>query len=431
MRSALMKLKIENYFSTTHYSLIKKFSALTPLLGLFLLAARKKANKFAFSLAPHRQFRLFFYLCIMILDELALTFIPDLGSRGVAHLVDLYGSAEEVYAQPSHRLMLCAELRRDIAERVAQKVGYAEAEREVRYCEDRGIKITSCNDSDYPYLLREVPDRPHIIYSVGDIEALQSKHILSVVGTRRISSYGESVCAKIIPELAEMFPDLVVVSGLAFGVDAAAHHAALSAGVRTVGVIANRLPDVTPAQHRNLAKDIIDKGGAIITELNSQTKQNGAYYIPRNRIIAGVAEGLLVVESPSNGGSLSTAKAADAYSRTVMAVPGRITDSRSEGTNHLIKSNLAQLVTSASDIASALGWKIDGAMPEKVCYSPRKVNTKEQLVLDSFADNSDALTMDNIADITQLSVSEVSAILLNMELSGLVRQLPGRKYVRC
>lgn len=367
----------------------------------------------------------------MLLDELALTFIPDLGSRGVAHLVDLYGSAEEVYAQPSHRLMLCAELRRDIAERVAQKVGYAEAEREVRYCEDRGIKITSCNDSDYPYLLREAPDRPHIIYSVGDIEALQSKHILSVVGTRRISSYGESVCAKIIPELAEMFPDLVVVSGLAFGVDAAAHHAALSAGVRTVGVIANRLPDVTPAQHRSLAKDIIDKGGAIITELNSQTKQNGAYYIPRNRIIAGVAEGLLVVESPANGGSLSTAKAADAYSRTVMAVPGRITDSRSEGTNHLIKTNLAQLVTSASDIASALGWEVDGAMPEKVCYSPRKVNKKEQLVLDSFADNSDALTMDNIAEATQLSVSEVSAILLNMELSGLVRQLPGRKYVKC
>ena len=367
----------------------------------------------------------------MILDELALTFIPELGVRGVAHLIELYGSAEVVYAQPEHRLVLCAELRQDIAERIVRKTGYAEAERELRYCQDNGINITSCTDDNYPHLLREAADRPHIVYSIGDIAALSSRHILSVVGTRRISSYGESVCAKIIHELAEMFPDLVVVSGLAFGVDAAAHRAALSAGVRTVAVVANKLPDVIPTQHRNLAKDIVEHGGAIITELHSQTKQNGAYYIPRNRIVAGVADGLLVVESPSNGGSLSTAKAADAYSRTVMAVPGRITDSRSEGTNHLIKTNVAQLVTSARDIADALGWEVESAMPEKMHYAPREVNDKEQLVLAALADNSDGLTMDNIAEKTQLSISELSAMLLNMELSGLVRQLPGRRYVIC
>ena len=312
----------------------------------------------------------------MILDELALTFVPDLGVRGVAHLMDIYSSAEEVYAQKEHNLIMCAELRKDIAARIAQKVGYAEAERELRYCEEKGITVTSYNDVDYPPLLREAADRPHIVYSIGDIEALQSKHILSVVGTRRISSYGESICAKIIPELAEMFPDLVVVSGLAFGVDAAAHRAALAAGVRTVGVVANPLPDVIPAQHRNLAKDMVENGGAIVTELHSQTKQNGAYYIPRNRIIAGVAEGLLVVESPANGGSLSTAKAADAYSRTIMAVPGRINDSRSEGTNHLIKTNIAQLITSAEDIAKALGWEVVGAMPEKMRFAPHEVTPK-------------------------------------------------------
>lgn len=368
---------------------------------------------------------------VMILDELALTFVPDLGSRGVAHLMDIYDDAATVYAQPEHSLVVCAELRRDIASRIAQKVGYAEAERELRYCEEHGIKATSYTDSDYPPLLREASDRPHIVYSVGDIGALQSKHILSVVGTRRISSYGESVCAKLIPELAEMFPDLVVVSGLAFGVDAAAHRAALAAGVRTVGVVANPLPDVIPAQHRNLAKDMVENGGAIVTELHSQTKQNGAYYIPRNRIIAGVAEGLLVVESPSNGGSLSTAKAADAYSRTIMAVPGRITDSRSEGTNHLIKTNVAQLVTSAEDIAKALGWEILGALPEKMHFAPHEVTPKERSVYNVVADSSDGLTIDKIAEMTSLSVAEVSAILLNMELSGMVRQLPGKVYVIC
>ena len=367
----------------------------------------------------------------MILDELALTFVPDLGARGIAHLMEIYDSAETVYAQKEHNLILCAELRRDIATRITQKVGYAEAEREMAYCQKYGISITSYTDSDYPPLLREAADRPHIVYSVGDIGVLQSKHILSVVGTRRISSYGESVCAKVIPELAEMFPDLVVVSGLAFGVDAAAHRAALAAGVRTVAVVANKLPDVTPAQHRTLAKDMLDNGGAIITELHSQSKQNGSYYIPRNRIIAGVAEGFLVVESPSNGGSLSTAKAADAYSRTIMAVPGRITDIRSEGTNHLIKTNIAQLVTSAEDIAKVLGWDIPGAVPEKIRFAPHEVTPKERVVYNAVADSSDGLTMDKIAEMTSLSVAEVSAILLNMELSGMVRQLPGKVYIIC
>ena len=367
----------------------------------------------------------------MILDELALTFVPDLGTRGVAHLMEIYSSAEDVYAQKEHNLILCAELRKDIATRITQKVGYAEAERELRYCEAHGIKATSYNDYDYPPLLREAADRPHVIYSLGELDALQSKHILSVVGTRRISSYGEGVCAKVIPELAEMFPDLVVVSGLAFGVDAAAHRAALAAGVRTVGVVANKLPDVTPAQHRNLAKDMLDHGGAIVTELHSQTKQNGTYYIPRNRIIAGVAEGLLVVESPSNGGSLSTAKAADAYSRTIMAVPGRITDSRSEGTNHLIKTSVAQLVTSARDIAKALGWEVAGEVPEKLRFAPHEITPKERAVYNAVADASDGLTLDKIAELTAISVAEVSAILLNMELSGMVRQLPGKVYVIC
>ena len=218
----------------------------------------------------------------MILDELALTFVPNLGSRGIVHLMECYNDAADLYAHTDEQLIARAELRGDIARSIARKEGYAEAEREMRYCREKGIKITSLFDEEYPRLLHEVDDRPHVFYSMGDLEALQSPHILSVVGTRRISPYGETICAKIIPELAEMFPDLVIVSGLAFGVDSAAHRAALAAGVRTVGVIASKLPDVTPAQHRNLAKDMIDHGGAVITEINSQSRQNGTFYIPRN-----------------------------------------------------------------------------------------------------------------------------------------------------
>jgi DNA processing protein len=367
----------------------------------------------------------------MLIDELALTFVRDLGVRGVAHLMNVYGDAQSVYAQSEELLMLRAELRRDIATRIARRDGYAEAERELKYCQENGITITSYNDFAYPALMRDEADRPHILYSLGDIEALASPHVLSVVGTRRISSYGTTVCNQIIMELAEMFPDLVVVSGLAYGVDATAHRAAIDAKVKTVAVVANKLPDIVPADHRALARGIVEMGGAIISELHSQTKQNGSYYIPRNRIIAGVAEGLLVVESPANGGSLSTAKMADSYSRTVLAVPGRINDSRSQGTNHLIKTNVAQLVTSAADVAAALGWKVAGAMPEKLRYDPHAVNNNERAVLSALADNSDGLTIENIADKTGMSVSEVSVVLLNLELSTLVRQLPGRRYIIC
>lgn len=367
----------------------------------------------------------------MILDEIALTFVRKLGSKGVAHLIDLYKNAERIYSEPEFRLIICAELRDDIVAQILHKEGYANAERELKYCEENGIKAIASNDPDYPQRLREIPDRPHILYYMGDITALSSPHVLSIVGTRSISAYGETVCARFITELAQLFPDLVVVSGLAFGVDAAVHHAALAAGIRTVGVVANKLPDITPSQHRKLAKDIIDHGGAIITEISSQAKQNGAFYIPRNRIIAGVADGLFVVESPANGGSLSTVKAADAYSRTIMAVPGRVTDARSEGTNHLIKTNIAQLVTSPRDIAEALGWEIVGAMPEKMHYEPREANSKESAVLELLADDSDGLSLEAIANKTGMSVSETSAVLLNMELSGVVRQLPGKIYVIC
>ena len=367
----------------------------------------------------------------MILDEIALTFVPGLGSRGIAHIVDLYKSAELIYSEPYYRLELCAELRHDIAMRITEKVGYDKAERELRYCAEHGIKTIASNDPLYPARLHEIPDRPHILYYQGDISVLSSPHVLSIVGTRRISAYGETICARFITELARMFPDLVVVSGLAFGVDAAVHHAALAAGIRTVGVIANKLPDITPTQHRNLAKDIVANGGAIITEIDSQAKQNGAFYVPRNRIVAGVADGLFVVESPANGGSLSTVKAADAYSRTIMAVPGRITDARSEGTNHLIKTNVAQLVMSPEDIAAALGWEIIESVPEKIHYEPREASSEEQLVLALLAECSDGLTMDKIAEIAGLPISKLSAMLLNMELSGLVRQLPGKIYVIC
>lgn len=364
----------------------------------------------------------------MILEDLAISFVPNLGTRGIVHLLDIFGNTDRIYAASEEELRVRAQLRPDIARSIAQRVGFAEAERELHYAADNDIEITAFGDEHYPRLLGEISDRPHIIYSVGDISVLNSPHTISVVGTRRITPYGEKACQRLIRDLAEMFPDLVVTSGLAFGVDAAAHHAAIDGSVRTVGVVANPLPKVTPAQHTTLAKGIVKEGGAVITELSSATKQNGNYYIPRNRIVAAVSEGLLVVESPANGGSLSTVRAADSYARTIMAVPGRIGDAMSVGTNHLIKSNLAHLVTSAEDIAAVLGWQAQGVMPKKLHYEPREMTTIEAQIMACFVDGGDPVSLDDIAEQCAISTAEASAKLLDMELSGVVRQLPGKFY---
>lgn len=364
----------------------------------------------------------------MTCEDIALGFIPNLGVRGIAHLIEIFGSGEAIYRASAEEIIARAKLRPDIARNIAAKVGLTEAEQEMEYCAKNHIDITAATDAHYPALLYEVADRPHIIYSMGDCQALQSQHILSVVGTRRISTYGAKMTLRLITELAQMFPDLVIVSGLAYGTDSNAHRAALAAKVTTVGIIANPLPKIMPSEHTMLAKDMVESGGMVISELHSQTKQNGNLYIPRNRIVAAVAEGLLVIESAANGGSLSTAKAADSYSRTIMALPGRVGDTMSAGSNHLIKSNMAQMITSAEDIATALGWQSTGALSQHLHYQPRELSARDAAILCCFEEENTTISLDDIAEKVGISTAEASAILLDMELSGLVRQLPGKFY---
>ena len=208
-----------------------------------------------------------------------------------------------------------------------------------------------------------------MIYVRGSVEALSARCV-SVVGTREATPYGQTACNRIVEGLAERVPGLCIVSGLAFGIDVAAHRAALAAGVPTVAVLANPLPGVTPAQHTAVARDILAHGGALVTELHSQSKQNGNFYLARNRIIAGLSAGCIVVESPDSGGSLFTAHCADAYDRTVMAVPGRVTGpGMSSGTNHLIRNRKAQLVLTADDVVRELMWDL-GENPSRLRPKP-------------------------------------------------------------
>ena len=251
-----------------------------------------------------------------------------------------------------------------------------------------------------------------------------------MVGTRRATPYGQTMCNRLVEGLAAQVPGLCIVSGLAFGIDVAAHRAALAAGVRTVAVLANPLPGVMPAQHTAVARDILDHGGALVTELHSQTRQNGTAYLARNRIIAGLGAGCVVVESPDSGGSLATAHCADGYDRSVMAVPGRATDGMSSGTNHLIRNRKAQLVMTADDIVRELMWDLG---PEPAAFrekpSTPELTPDEAGLLGCFR-TDDPLAVETLAELSGLDPGELAALLVGLELAGAVRQLPGNRYVK-
>lgn len=363
----------------------------------------------------------------MIIEDIALTFVPHLGARGVAHLLEIFGSAREIFAAGEEGLIERAGVRRDIAKLIANKAGFAEAERELQHCQRHGISPIASTDAAYSDRLRFTPDFPHILYTLGAAESLNSEHVISIVGTRRMTPYGERMCNKIVEQLAAQFPDTVIVSGLAFGADAAAHRAALMFGVRTVGVVANALPSITPATNTTLAHEMLAQGGAIVSEISSQARQNGNFYIPRNRIVAGLCDGLFVLESPFGGGSLHTAQAADGYSRTVLALPGRATDPMSAGTNALIRTGAARMVTSADDLIEELGWKRSERV-ECVRSEVREMTEREALLMSLFGDSGDGVPLDALIERSGLSAGEVSATLLDLELTGAVRQLPGKIY---
>ena len=360
----------------------------------------------------------------MPLKDIALTFVPQLGSRGAAYLVETFGSAEALYAASMQEIIERTDLHESIAREIVSGRGLREAERELEYCRRHDITPVGATDPCYPALLREVEDRPAVLYVRGNVEAL-SRRAVAFVGTRKISSYGQRACDEMVRSLVEAVPDVAIVSGLAYGVDAACHRAALACGATTIGVVANPLPAVTPTVHNHLAEDMIAHGGAIVTELNSQCKQNGRYYIPRNRIIAAMVAGTVVVESPEAGGSLSTAAFADGYNRSVMAVPGRITDTNSRGCNLLIRNRRAQAVLSGRDVAEELMWELGVGPQESV--PERQPLTEDEERLMSFFD-ADPQTIDQLQERSGVSLGELSLTLMTLELSGAIRQLPGKRY---
>jgi DNA processing protein len=371
----------------------------------------------------------------MLIYDIALTLIPEIGNVRGRRLIEVFGSAEAALKTAIEDIAEQTEIPFSAIQHMEAARVYPAAEAEIRYMEKHGIHAVTFSDPRYPERLRECPDAPLILYVRGTID-FNSPRWLSIVGTRKITAYGRKMTSKLVEGVAETAPETVVVSGLAYGTDIEAHQAALKYGMKTVAVLGNPLGYVYPEAHTGFADEIIDRGGAVVSEFHSLHEMAGSNFLRRNRIIAGLSSGTLVVESAFRGGSLSTAACAIGYDRDVMAVPGRVGDPMSEGTNRLIRDNRAAMVTSTQDVLDHLNWDCCASAPqaeESKAIQPElfpELSPDEGAIFNLLKEGN-PVSVDELTALTDLPVAKISALSLSLEIRGILRRLPGNRLEKC
>ena len=375
-----------------------------------------------------------------MLEWIALNMTPGVGPRAAARLLERFGSAEGVYGALRAELERLR-LRPEAVESIVLKDRHAEAARELeRLRAIEGGEVLILDDGAYPALLKEIPDPPVTLYVRGAWAECLEAPCVGVVGSRRASTYGQNVALMLGRDLAAR--GVTVVSGLARGIDAAAHRGALEAGGRTVAVLGTGIDEVYPRDHRKLAAEILGRGGALVSQFPLATPPVAENFPYRNRIISGLSLGVVVVEASEKSGSLITARLAMEQNREVYAVPGNVTSKNSFGTNYLIKSAGAKLVQTWQDVVSEFpaevaarilppGLKGEGerATAAGAADLPADLTAAERAVLKLIPADAPA-HIDALAEASGLAASELAAALLGLELRELVRPLPGKCFVR-
>lgn len=360
------------------------------------------------------------------LHQLALTFTKGIGDQIIKTLISYCGSAEAVYQASHKKLLQIPGISEKTIEILGRGDGFKRAEEELRYMEKNNIKTLFYTDAAYPKRLKNCDDAPALLYYKGTAD-LNKTRVISIVGTRMATAYGKQLCHDLIEDVKEY--DVLVVSGLAYGIDIAAHKECMQAGIPTVGVFGHGFDRIYPPQHKNYAEKMLQNGGWL-SEYPSGTIPGKGNFPDRNRIIAGMADATIVVEASIKGGALITAEIANGYNRDVFAYPGRINDEFSEGCNFLIRNNKAALLTSGADLAYILGWEKTGnAKPSKAQLAlPIDLPTGERIIFEAIQQNAGALGIDDLAVKTNLPLSQLAMNLLNLEMQGYVRSLPGKTY---
>ncbi|MFH2141748.1 MAG: DNA-processing protein DprA [Bacteroidota bacterium] len=352
--------------------------------------------------------------------------IPKIGPITAKNLIAYVGSYEGIFAEKESILKKIPGVGPILAKYIKKPEIFKNAQDELEFVKRYNIKTLFYLDENYPNRLKECVDAPILLYYKGDTD-FNTKKMISIVGTRKSTPYGKEVCENIVKSLAEKKHNPIIVSGLAFGIDICAHRAALKNGLQTIAILGHGLDIIYPAVHKATAIDIINNG-ALVTEFGRNSIRDKKNFVRRNRIIAGLTDATIVIESAVKGGALITADIANSYNREVFAVPGNIKNTYSMGCNKLIKINKAALIETSDDIEYLLGWEI----PVNKTVRQQKelipdLTSGEQKIIDLLKTDK-TLNIDIISLKSGLTISESSALLLELEFKNLIKSLPGKIY---
>lgn len=359
-----------------------------------------------------------------LLNTLALMRVEGVGDIVAKKLINHLGSAEAVFKAKRQQILAIEGVGDILYNNLKNPEVFKQAEAEIKFISGNNISVSFYLDKDYPERLKHCIDGPVLLFSSGNI-SVEGRKMLSIVGTRQMTAYGADFTRKLLEDLVPLNP--VIVSGFAYGIDIHAHLVAMDLGLQTIGVVAHGLNQVYPKVHKKYVAKMEENGG-FMTEFWSSSNPDKENFVKRNRIVAGLSEATIIVESAEKGGSLITANVANDYNRDVFAVPGRITDKYSMGCNNLIKTQRANLLTGAADLIYIMNWE-----PEEKKQKPVQkqlfisLEDDEQKVYDYLLKNGKE-QLDLIALACEMPVFKLSSMLLTMELKGVIRPLPGKMF---
>lgn len=356
--------------------------------------------------------------------EIALSMVPGLGPVGLKDLLAAFGSAQKVLDANVRKLQSVNGIGPLTAEKIKSSNFIEQAEREIEFCKNHKINILSYfNDNRYPKNLKNCYDAPVILYHRGNVFT-ERRLLIAMVGTRAATDYGKHLCKELIRVLKDHNP--IIVSGLAYGIDVQAHKEALKAGLDTIAIVGHGLDSIYPKTHYDIAKDIVNQG-AIITEFTKGVKPDRENFPARNRIIAGMCDVLIVVEAREQGGALITAELANSYQRDVFTFPGRIYDKQSKGCHYLLKQNIASILTEPEDIIQLLNLDIvQKSSVQKQLFID--LNDDERTLVEHIIHRNSEVSLDDLMIQLRWPISKLSMVLLNLEINGLIKALPGKSY---
>lgn len=358
---------------------------------------------------------------------IALTRMTGFNQQQALLLYQTLGSGQAVY---EHRADL-GDVMPDATPRLREAMKHWDdalqrAAAEMEFIAKRGIQALALHDADYPQRLADCPDAPVIVYYKGTAD-LNQRHVINIVGTRRCTTYGQDIIRRFVSELHQQCPDVLVVSGLAYGIDICAHRNALDNGYDTVGVLAHGLDQIYPYAHRSTAVEMVKQGG-LLTEYMSQTEPMPNNFRQRNRIVAGMSDATILVESAYKGGGLITCRIAQEYGREVFAFPGAVGMPYSEGCNKVIRNNTAALITSAADFLESMGWQTMADKKETVERQLFPDLTADEQTVVSLLQQTNDLQLNILSVKSNIPIGQLTALLFSLEMKGVVRPLAGGTY---